>query len=71
MDQLTSMAKVLGALLKDKEATVAVEARDPERLGNTTAAYGEGNVQVAVGVRAQQAKDLIRELVEGPGGIAA
>ena len=70
-DPLAMAALVRPDLLDFEKATVAVEARDPERLGKTTAAYGKGNVQVAVGVRAPEAKELIRELVEGPGGIAA
>ena len=62
-DPLAVVAAVQPDLMLYKQASVQVEVDDEERIGKTTARYSEGNVKVAVSVRAREAKELIRTLL--------
>lgn len=64
-DPLAVVAAVRPDLLSYRQATVAVETKDQERMGRTTARYGSGSVRVATAVRADEAKELIRILLRG------
>ena len=64
-DPLAIVAVIRPELFSYRMAKVSVEVGDAERLGETTATYGSGNVQVAVAVQAREAKELIQELVAG------
>ena len=62
-DPLAVVAAVQPDLMLYKHASVQVEVENDERIGKTTASYSEGNVRVAVSVRAREAKELIRTLL--------
>ncbi len=64
-DPLAVAAAVQPGLLKYRQATVAVEVQEGEKLGKTTASYGNGNVRVALEVDAGAARVLMRELLRG------
>ncbi len=67
-DPLAAAAAISPGLLSYREAKVAVETEDPERMGKTTAIYGRGSVKVAVDGNMDEARQVIRCLVEGPSG---
>jgi purine nucleosidase len=64
-DPLAIVAALQPGLLRYRQASVAVETDDPERLGKTTATYGDGNVKVALEVDVEGAKRLIVDLLRG------
>jgi inosine-uridine nucleoside N-ribohydrolase len=64
-DPLALVAALRPDLFDFQRASVTVETDDPERYGNTTASYGQGNVNVALGVDAGAAKALMLELLNG------
>ncbi len=64
-DPLAIVAALQPSLLRYRQASVAVETDDPERLGKTTATYGDGNVKVALEVDVEGAKGLIVDLLRG------
>jgi inosine-uridine nucleoside N-ribohydrolase len=66
-DPLAMVAAVRPDLLRYEQAAVDVETDDPERLGKTTATYGDGDVRVAVDVDVEGAKRLMVDLLSaGP-----
>ena len=62
-DPLAMLAAVTPELFTLRRAAVRVETETPGRLGQTVATFGEGPVQVAVDVRAADAKRLIADLL--------
>ena len=62
-DPLTVAAAVRPELFEYERAAVDVEADDGERLGETTARYGEGSVRVARTVRAAEATATVKEML--------
>ncbi len=64
-DPTAIVAAIRPDLFDFKRATVSVETADPERMGSTTAIYGDGNVKVACDVDAVRAKKVIESLVVG------
>jgi purine nucleosidase len=66
-DPLAVAATVRPELLTYKRATVSVELRDGGRAGETGASYGAGAVRVATGVRVDEAKAAIQDLLRGRG----
>ena len=64
-DPLAAVAALQPELFSFRQAEVTVEVSDPERMGQTLAAHGDGNVQVATAVRADEAKDAIKTLLSG------
>ena len=66
-DPLAVAAALRPDLLTYERAKVAVETGHSERLGRTTAAYGEGPVKVALGVDVRASIDLVTGLLVGVG----
>ena len=64
-DPLAGVAALQPKLFSFRQAEVTVEVSDPERMGQTLAAHGDGTVQVATAVRADEAKDAIKTLLSG------
>ena len=64
-DPLAIVAAVRPELFSFRQADVTVQVSDPERMGQTSAAFGAGKVRVATAVRAAKAKDVIRSLLKG------
>ena len=64
-DPLAVAAAIHPGLLQYRAAWVTVELHDPERRGQTVAAYGTGPVRVAVGVNVQGAKSQVMRLLSG------
>ena len=64
-DPLAIVAAVRPELFSFRQAEVTVEVADPDRMGQTSAAFGAGTVSVATAVRAAKAKDAIRSLLKG------
>ena len=64
-DPLAIVAALRPELFSFRQADVTVEVSDPERMGQTLAAFGAGNVRVATAVRVDEAKDAIRTLLRG------
>jgi inosine-uridine nucleoside N-ribohydrolase len=62
-DPLAMAAVLRPDLLTYRQATVTVETDDRERRGKTTAAYGDGDVRVASGAKAAEAKAAVRALL--------
>jgi purine nucleosidase len=62
-DPLAVAAAIRPELLLYRQASVSVETEDPQRLGKTSATYNGGDVKVASGVQAQEARQLIRSLL--------
>ena len=64
-DPLTVAAAVRPQLFEYERAAVSVETDDGDRLGETTARYGEGSVQVARTVRAAEATAVVKAMLAG------
>ena len=64
-DPLAVVAALQPKLFSFRQAEVTVEVSDPESMGQTSAAYGAGNVRVATAVRVDEAKDAIRTVLRG------
>jgi inosine-uridine nucleoside N-ribohydrolase len=64
-DPLAVVAALRPELFSLRQADVTVEVSDAEHMGQTSAAYGAGNVGVATAVRVDEAKDAIRTLLRG------
>ncbi len=62
-DPLAVVAVLRPELFTRKEATVAVEPSESDRIGKTSASYNSGNVRVALDVNADDAKAEIRDLL--------
>ena len=62
-DPLTVAAAVRPELFEHERAAVSVETEDGDRLGKTTARYGEGSVRVARAVRAAEATAVVKEML--------
>ena len=66
MTSSDTFAALDATVLSYRQAEVAVETEDSERLGKTTASYGRGNVRVATGVNVEEAKRIIGALLGLP-----
>ena len=64
-DPLAVASAIDPTLLSCRQGTVAVETRPGDRLGKTTAQYGPGPVQVALGVDADRAVSMVADLIRG------
>lgn len=62
-DPLTVAAAVRPELFEYERAAVDVETDDSDRLGETTARYGEGSVRVARTVRAAEATAAVKDML--------
>ncbi len=62
-DPLTVAAAVRPELFEYERAAVDVETAEGDRLGETTARYGEGSVRVARTVRAAEATAAVKEML--------
>ena len=62
-DPLAVAALLRPGIFRFRDASVGVETEDSERLGRTTARYGDGTVKVAVAVDVEEAKGFIDSLL--------
>ena len=66
-DPVALVALLNPELIEFRQATVTVEASDIERMGETSAVYGRGNVKVASDIRSSETKKRIKDLLRKPG----